>query len=64
MLAVADISLNKDVPRIVTNRIERIEVAGIGELIKVDDTFDIRTRIGQDLPNITAADESRAAGDK
>ena len=36
-VAIGDVALHEDVVRIAEHRLERIEIAGVGELIEVDD---------------------------
>ena len=58
--AVADIALMKAVARIVLNRLQRIEVGGIGQLVEVQ-------HLGADLadqePTYRRADKPGPAGD-
>ena len=36
-LAVGDVALHEDIGRVAADRLERIEIAGVGELVEVDD---------------------------
>ena len=59
--ALGDVAFDENVGRIAPHRLERIEVAGVSQLIEVDDP---RRLLGNALPHETTADESGAAGDK
>ncbi|CAM5367949.1 hypothetical protein RLIN73S_00790 [Rhodanobacter lindaniclasticus] len=58
--AVADVALYENVTRITLQRGQRIEVAGIGELVQVDHA----QAVGHRLQHEIRADETGAAGDQ
>ena len=57
--AVADVGLLESVARILCDRLQRLEVAGVGELVDVDDRMLGRS---QGTPDDGRADEAGAAG--
>ena len=60
--AVADVALNEDVTLVVHNALEVLQIAGIGQLIKIHDA-DILILV-QHVVYEVGSDEAGAAGDK
>jgi len=59
--AVADVALHEDMPRIATQRVEVVKVAGVGQRIEVDDGL---IGVLEPVEHEVAADETGAAGDE
>jgi len=59
--AVADVALDEDVARIVLERGQGLEIAGVGELVEVDDRF---VALGDPVEDEIGADEAGAAGNQ
>jgi hypothetical protein len=59
---VGDVAAHERVPRMIEHALDRIEVAGVGQLVEIDDA--LRRLLGNDLPDKAAANEPGAAGDK
>ena len=59
--AVADVAVNERVPRVVADRVQRVEIAGVGERVEVQQPppFD-----AQPVAHEGAADEPGSAGDE
>jgi hypothetical protein len=57
---VANIGLLEDMPRIVTRRAKRFQIAGIGQLVEIDDGF---AGLGNKLANNRRSNKTGAAGD-
>ncbi len=59
--AVADVAADEDVPRVAPERFQAAEVAGVGELVEIDDGLG---RARQPFQNEVGADEAGSAGDE
>ena len=59
--AVADVALHEDMARVALQRGQVFQVAGVGQLVEVDDGL---VGLGQPVENEIAADEAGAAGDE
>jgi hypothetical protein len=60
-ISIQDVALLKAVARMVLNRLQIAEIAGVGELIEIQQT---RRLLRDPLQNEIRADESGAAGDE
>ena len=60
-LAVADVAVHEVVATVVGDRVQRIEVAGVGQLVEIDDRA---LFLGQPLAHEATADEAGAAGNQ
>ena len=58
---VADVTLHEHMPRVAAQRIEVVQVAGVGQRVEVDDGLVARC---EPVENEVAADEAGAAGDE
>jgi hypothetical protein len=58
--AIADITVDKNMPRIAFDGSQISKVAGVGELIQVDDWLLVRPK---PIKNEIAADETGSSGD-
>ena len=60
-VAVANVALHENMPRVCRHVVKRFEIARIGQCVEVDDR---RVLFGDPLPNKLAADEPGSAGDQ
>ena len=58
---VPNITLHKDMPRVAVQRCQRFQVAGIGQLVEVDDRL---VGLSQPVEDKVGTDEAGSAGDK
>ena len=60
-LGIPNITLHEDVPRVALQRCQRFQVAGIGQLVEVDDGL---VGLGQPVEDEVGTDEAGCAGNK
>jgi hypothetical protein len=58
---VADVAAHEDVPRIALQRREVLQIAGVGQLVEVDDTF---IMLLEPVEHEVCADEAGTSGNK
>ena len=58
---VANVAVDENVMGVIANTRQRIEIAGVGELVQIDDAI---TALAQQSEHEIAADEAGAAGDQ
>jgi hypothetical protein len=58
---VADVALDEDMPRIAAQRIQVVQIAGVGERVEGDHAL---VRLGKPVIDEIAANEAGAAGDE
>ena len=60
-LGITNVALHKDMPRVAVQRCQRFKVAGIGQLVEVDDGL---VGLGQPVEDEVGTNEAGSAGDE